>query len=381
MPSVGLAHLVVGRSDYYKTLKREVATIGDGLHPLRIVMGHFGSGKTFLMQLIKQWAIREGYVTVDADLLRGVPLRRGTSEQQWRELLLRASTVTMPDGGAIEAILDGFVRQPDVSSRRAALTRHPGGGPWADLLRLYADAKRSGDQERVEACLKWLRDEFRTDRQEKDALGVGARLNVAGLWQPLRLLAAVATGAGYKGLLVCLDEAARLCDLHHQSRKNSYAELLDVLNDRSDSRIGLFLAATPHLIDDETRGLRSDGAVWDRVKFTVTAKPHEQTILMLDPLDINDQVVALERIALVQALGDADRVAITRTGIQEFLRLFATHTLRERVKEFAALLARLETEPDWRSVLAEIAETMGVDPGAAAVDDELTSVTVRRKRK
>lgn len=111
VPRVGLEHIAVGRTDEINALLHDIEVIEDGGASFRFIVGKFGSGKSFLMQTIRNYAMDKGFVLIDADLS---PERRlqGTNKQglaTYKELIRNMSTKTKPDGGALPLILERWI--------------------------------------------------------------------------------------------------------------------------------------------------------------------------------------------------------------------------------------------------------------------------------
>lgn len=68
VPRVGLPYVTVGRKDEIDALLRDVDIIADGGASFRFIVGKYGSGKSFLLQTIRNYVMAKNFVVVDADL-------------------------------------------------------------------------------------------------------------------------------------------------------------------------------------------------------------------------------------------------------------------------------------------------------------------------
>ena len=98
VPRVGLEYITVGRAQEISTLLRDIEMIEQGSASFRFIVGKYGSGKSFLLQTIRNYATAKGFVVVDADLS---PERRfaGTKGQglaTYKELIRNLSTKSKP---------------------------------------------------------------------------------------------------------------------------------------------------------------------------------------------------------------------------------------------------------------------------------------------
>ena len=68
VPRVGAPYIAIGRNDEVNALKSDLAAVAEGGSSMRFIIGKYGSGKSFLIQLIRGYALESGFVTVDCDL-------------------------------------------------------------------------------------------------------------------------------------------------------------------------------------------------------------------------------------------------------------------------------------------------------------------------
>jgi DNA replication protein DnaC len=96
VPRVGLEYIAVGRAKEIEALLHDVDIVADGGAAFRFIVGKYGSGKSFLMQTMRNYVMDRGFVVADADLS---PERRfsGTKGQglsTYKELVQNLSTRT-----------------------------------------------------------------------------------------------------------------------------------------------------------------------------------------------------------------------------------------------------------------------------------------------
>ena len=68
VPRIGLPYITVGRSREIEALLGDVEIIGEGGASFRFIVGRYGSGKSFLLQTIRNNVMDRGFVVMDADL-------------------------------------------------------------------------------------------------------------------------------------------------------------------------------------------------------------------------------------------------------------------------------------------------------------------------
>ena len=113
VPKLGLRHIQVGRTREITEMVRDVERIAEGGAAIRFVIGEYGSGKTFFLNLVRLIALEKGLVVLSADLApdRRIHATGGQARSLYAELTRSASTRTKPEGGALASVVERFVTQ------------------------------------------------------------------------------------------------------------------------------------------------------------------------------------------------------------------------------------------------------------------------------
>ncbi len=387
VPRTGLEHIAVGRKSEIEVLLRDIDDIvSEGGASFRMILGRYGSGKSFLCQLIRNYALQRNFVVMDADLSPEARLT-GTKNQGlnlYRELLTNAATKVRSDGGAFSALLERWISdlqqlviqddgiQPNdpkfesaVDSRiRATVNQMEGmvhGFDFSTVILAYWHGHRSGDDTKKAAAMRWLRGEYSTKGEAREALGVRVIIEDSSWYDYIKLLAHFVKDIGYKGLVIFIDEAVNLYKISHTaSRNNNYERLLSIFNDIMQGKaqyLGVILGATPQMVEDTRRGLFSYEALRTRLEESRFARNGLRDLsgplLRLEPLTPEEIFVLLQRIRGIHALHYSYTSAVTDKQIEFFLnevrkRLGAEQRLtpREIVRDFIAVLNVLYQNSD-----------------------------------
>jgi hypothetical protein len=384
-PRVGLEHIVVGRKNEISALLHDLDTAQDGGASFRILLGRYGSGKSFLMQLLRNYAMEREFVVADADLS---PDRRlaGTSGQgvgTYRELVRNLATRTSPNGGALKAVLEKWINgvqrqvmeegqyRPSDPQFTDAVERNifettqeleslVHGFDFASVIAAYWRGHREGQDAKTGAALKWLRAEYSTKTEARQDLGVRVIIDDDSWYDYLKLLAEFVQAIGYKGLVVVIDEAVNLYKITNTvSRNNNYEKLLSVLNDILQGRarhLAVLLGGTPMFLEDPRRGLFSYEALKSRLQSSRFSRDGlvdmSSPVIQLSTLSNEEIFLLLQRIRDLHALhygyetmvGDDETVAfmeevLNRIGASEFL------TPRDVIRDFVSVLNILRQNP------------------------------------
>ena len=110
VPRSGAPYIAIGRSEEINSLLNNLSDVADGGSACRFLIGRYGSGKSFLIQLLRGYALDRGFITADADLSPERRLSGGNGDAlaTYRELMINIATKANPDGGALNGILSKY---------------------------------------------------------------------------------------------------------------------------------------------------------------------------------------------------------------------------------------------------------------------------------
>lgn len=410
VPRAGQHLIQVGRTREIKTLDGDIDRIADSGSTFRLVIGEYGAGKTFFLNLIRSIALEKKLVVASADLNpdRRLHASGGQARSLYAELMRNLATRTKPEGGALAGIVEKFVSTAKTEAKAAGvepeavirqkldhLTELVNGYDFAEVIAAYCRGAEEGNEQLKSDAIRWLRGEFTTKSDARQALGVRTYVDDAAVYDQLKLMARFVRLAGFGGLLVNLDELVNLYKLANtQARASNYEQILRILNDSlqgSAVGLGFILGGTPEFLLDTRRGLYSYPALQSRLSQNTFATndlvDFSGPVVRLAALTPEDFYVLLQKVRHVQAGGDAAKYLLSDQGIASFMEHCSKRigdsyfrTPRTTITSFVNLLAVLEQNPGtaWEDLLgglavradAEGAKDLEVD---ADGDDELVN--------
>jgi hypothetical protein len=411
VPRVGQYLVQVGRAAELDALLQDIARIADGGAAFRLVVGEYGAGKTFFLNLVRAVALEKKLVSMNADL---TPDRRlystsGQARSLYNELARSTATRTRSDGGALPVVVEKFVSNANseakatnrptaevIQEKLGALSELVGGYDFAAVVEIYWKAFEEKDTDRMTNAVRWLRGEFGTKTEARAALGIREIIDDANIYDQLKLLARFVRLAGYGGLLVCLDELVNLFKLANtQARNANYEQILRILNDTlqyAPEGLGFVLGGTPEFLTDSRRGLYSYPALASRLSDNTFARDGRVDltgpVIRLSSLTPEDFLILLKKLRHVYASGDSGRYLLPDEGLTAFMehcfrRIGEAYfrTPRTTITSFINLLAVLEQNraTDWKALVGEVKVEADKVPTAldglpaAETGDELTS--------
>ena len=377
VPRVGLPYITVGRKAEIDALLHDVDLISDGGASFRFIVGKYGSGKSFLLQTIRNYVMAKNFVVVDADLSpeRRLQGTRGQGLATYKELIRNMSTKTRPEGGALSLILDRWISnvqqqvmdssglsitdpdlsrlvEKEISAVIYSLNEMVHGFDFARLLTLYYQAHLNGDDETKAKVLKWFRGEYNTKTEARQELGVNIVITDDDWYEYLKLFAAFLKQAGYAGMLILIDELVNIYKIPNAiTRQYNYEKILTMYNDAMQGKaqhLGFILCGTPQCMEDPRRGVYSYEALRSRLAEGHFAGEHKDLlspVIRLQPLTNEEMLILIEKLADIHAgLYEYPQIVTQQDMIDfieiEFGRIGAdTHiTPREVIRDFIEVL-------------------------------------------
>ncbi|TPN35253.1 ATP-binding protein [Mesorhizobium sp. B1-1-6] len=414
VPKTGLRHVQVGRIAEVGALVRDIDRLSDGGAAIRFVIGEYGAGKTFFLNLVRLIALERKCVTIHADLGpdRRIHASAGQARGLYAEAVRNMATRTKPEGGALPSVVERFVTdcmndagrksvpvERVIDERLAHLQEEVGGYDYATVLKAYWRGSEEGDEILKTSALRWLRGEYSTKTEARQALGVRSIIDDNDIYDALKLLAAFVKLAGYAGLLVVFDEMVNLYKLQSaQARNQNFEQILRMLNDVLQGNfggIGFVFGGTPEFLMDTRRGLYSYAALQSRLAENAFATNGlvdlSGPVLRLQSLTPEDLLILLSNIRSVFAHGDPATHLVPDEALPAFMEHCSKHvgeayfrTPRNTIKAFVQFLAVLEQNPGtgWESLLGRVEVASDVENpsadesegGAEGGDENLASI-------
>jgi hypothetical protein len=392
VPRIGLGHITVGRKDEIDALLHDVETISAGGASFRFVVGKYGAGKSFLLQTIRNYSMDKGFVVADADLSpeRRLVGTKGEGLATYRELMKNISIKTAPDGGALSVLLSKWINSLKVEAMQdnidmnnekinqlvelkiyeiiVELETIVHGFDFAKIISLYWKACINEDDETKNKVLKWIRGEYSTKTEAKNELGTGVIISDDNWYEYIKLFAMFAKRAGYKGMLMLVDELVNIYKIPHSiSRQYNYEKILTIYNDIMQGKaqhLGVIMGGTPQCIEDPRRGVFSYEALKSRLENSRFSDSNIRDLLSpiikLKVLTPEEMYVLIEKLASIHGqvydwqsgISHEDMTFFIQT---EYSRVGAEQNItpREIIRDFIEILNIIyqHREKTMRSIL------------------------------
>lgn len=387
VPRSGAPYIAIGRKDEIAALISDLENINEGGGALRFLIGRYGSGKSFLIQLIRGYAIERGFVTADADLS---PERRlygtnGSGVATYKELIKNLATKASPDGGALSKMLMRWINgiRSDIAASSTDLSDEEftravnnkiysdlremeefvGGFDFAKVVCEYYKATIDGNEDKKTACIRWLRGEYATKTEARSTLGfsVSCIIDDDNWYDFIKLWAALSRKIGYRGMVVFIDECVNLYKISHRvSRENNYEKILSMFNDSLQGRapgLAIVFGGTPQFLEDTRRGLFGYEALRSRLCDSRFASGEYKNmigpVIRLCRLSDDELFALISRVTKLYSMNYDWEARITRDEMVEFLNICLEKagadsmiTPREMLRDYMTVLNILMQNED-----------------------------------
>ena len=419
VPRIGLQYIAVGREKEIEALLNDINVVADGGASFRFISGKYGSGKSFLLQTIRNYAMDRGFAVCDADLS---PERRLTGSNGqglglYKELMQNLSTKTSPDGGAVGLVLDRWINgirtklaastgmeltdptfhtmvEKEIFAVVDTLSTMVHGYDFAALLRLYYQSFVNDDAEMKGRVVKWFRGEYPNKTEAKNELGIGICIRDDDWYEYIKLFAAFLKQAGYEGLIVLMDELVNLYKIPQSlTREKNYEKILTMYNDTMQGKaehLGIVMCGTPQCMEDQRRGIYSYEALRSRLvdgKFGGDQNNLHAPVIRLEPLSYAEMRILVEKLTEIHAVLYDYQQIVTAEDMDNFIKIEygrigadSNLTPREVIRDFIEVLDLMQQNPN--QTVPELLQSGGftfaptVLESQEPVEDELAEFTV-----
>ena len=381
--------------------------ITEGGASFRFIVGRYGSGKSFLIQTIRNYVMDRNFIVADADLSpeRRLQGTKGQGLATYRELIGNLSTKTKPEGGALTLVLDRWINSVQMEAARetglmpgdpgltkavdariyavtSAVSELVHGFEFARLLSAYYHAYVDGNDDMKMKVVRWFRGEYALKREAREELGINIIITDDDWYDYLKIFATFFRLAGYSGLMIMIDELVNIYKIPNSiTRQYNYEKMLTMYNDTLQGKahyLGIIMGATPQALEDKRRGIYSYEALRSRLAEGKFSRPGARDLLApvirLEPLTAEEMLVLCEKLADMHAdLYGYERRLTTDDLVpfikMEYGRIGADQNItpREVIRDFIELLDIMYQNPD-----TEIGELMQSEDFSYAKSDAVS---------
>jgi hypothetical protein len=307
VPERGIDNFAVGIEKQRGEVHRQFDLAKDGEGTIKFLRGGYGCGKTFMARLAVLEAQERGFATSFV-VVSDSDLRFHRFDDVYRKVMTELGTAACPRG-ALGDILDrwiGHVEErliaagedeeaanfDDKVARRldedlSALTGGKAPQDFVRVVQTIFNLKQRGDVADAGSLISWLCGSGNVAASAKKAAQIKGDIGSRDALDYLRGVLEIVKAAGYKGLLIVIDEAETILRMRKDSRHKSLNGIRQIA-DAAGSYPGLLwlFTGTPEFFDTR-HGVAGLTPLHDRIRFLQQGRfaSLRQAQLELTPFD------------------------------------------------------------------------------------------------
>jgi hypothetical protein len=287
VPERSLEVFAVGIDRQRTEIGRQLKLAAEGEGVFKFLRGGYGCGKTFMSRLALLDAQTQGFATSFV-VVSDNDLHFYKFDDVYRKVVQELGTNTCPRG-ALSDILDRWIARveealiaggadeasPDfdqqvqqrMDQELASMTGGQAPEDMARVLRTIFLLKQAGNLAEASALISWLSGSENVAASAKKAAGIKGDIGSREALDYLHGILEIVKAAGYRGLVIVIDEAETILRMRHDVRGKSLNGIRQIC-DAADRYRGLLwvFTGTPDFFDTN-RGVAGLPPLYDRIKF------------------------------------------------------------------------------------------------------------------
>ncbi|KZX14738.1 BREX system ATP-binding domain-containing protein [Methanobrevibacter filiformis] len=301
VPSEDVSSLCIGREREIKEFENLFKKAKNGEAFTKFIYGEFGAGKSFFLKIIEELALKNKFAVSWISLGNDLPFNKIDVVYKNIAQNLRAKTGTSLDhiinrwlSRLKRSVAQGELSEEDrieflnenISQDLESARYHS--NSFAMAIEHYHKSLERHDQETADYARAWLRGDSNIPFVQKKKFGVKGDIDKENAFRFLKALSSFVNSVGYSGLVVLIDEAEYIMNLHTQKiRDTAYNYIRDIYDgcDRGVFQNTIFIfAGTPEFFDDPNKGIPSYKALNERIEDTLDS----------DVVDLRKPIITLK---------------------------------------------------------------------------------------
>ncbi len=289
-------------------------------------VGPYGVGKSFIMALFQNLAVKKNFVVMSADITRSRWFAGTSGEKQGLQLyreLIKNTAIKGKGMNAFDTILrkwyDDLMAEGDGSLMSIRDEYYNATGEYFDYP-YYSDLSAAiltrfneiHSDEKNSKAMDYFLANITRKADAKNNVGANDYIREDVWFSVLNTLSHLFVAAKYKGLILLFDQVDYLLNLQKNNRQQNYEQLLTMWNEVNEGRteyLSVALFAAERFVDDERKGSQMYKALDDRLRAA----------FRLEPLPAEQMVGLLTKLVAIHEYGHGWESNITEDDIVNFV--------------------------------------------------------------
>lgn len=318
VPERALDSYAVGIDKELGEIDRQFDLVESGEGQTKFLRGDYGCGKTFVARLALERAQRRGFATSFV-VVSPNDLKFHRFDEVYNKVVSNLATVSC-ERQALGDILDRWIGGIEdklvalgidedsedfdaqvnkrISEDLASLTNGKAPADFVRVIQTIFELKQEGEIAAANTLISWLGGSHNIDAAAKRRANIKGEVSSKDAMDYLRGVVEIVHAAGYKGLLIVIDEAETIIRMRSDSRHKSLNGIRQIVDSAgSYPRLLWLFTGTPDFFDTR-KGVAGLAPLHDRIQFQSDGKyaSRRQPQLQLRPFDRERLITVSKRL-------------------------------------------------------------------------------------
>lgn len=329
--------LCLGRDSIIKEMDRCLSLAEEGGGSIKFITGEYGSGKSFMLNKIRQQAIRRNFTVSRLQINKGFNL--SNFDGLYYNIMHNLTTkLTAANGTDFEVLFNHWIENlknnftknqayNNINDVVASLNSF--NSSYSRAFLTFIRARISQDHELANAAASWIKGEKNIPAVLKAKFDVKGDIDRHTSIDSLKAFVQLLKLIGYKGLVVLVDELELVMSLRSDIRKSCYENIRYILDNTFGGDFGnciFVFAATDELFQDEERGIKTYHALYQRLgealsKNSSHTPDMRQPVLPLARLSYDELLILSGRIIDIHTAAYSWKPSISNESLRNWTLL------------------------------------------------------------
>ncbi|GAA5819225.1 MAG: DUF2791 family P-loop domain-containing protein [Methanobrevibacter sp. CfCl-M3] len=308
IPPKGTLDLAMGRDKEIQEFEKILSQIESGKAVVKFINGRFGAGKSFFLKVVEEMAYKDNFVVSWITLSNEIPFNK--FDVVYRNI---AQNLKVKTGEGLTHIMDRWItgikmraidEDFDPTNQNKLIMENIRedlknvrihSNSIATAIEHYYKFSNISDNEMASYVQAWLRGDSKIPFTVKRKFGVKGDVDKESAMKFLEALSVFIKSVGYSGLVVLLDEAEFIMNLHNSKLRDiAYNYMRDLYDECSKGNFknSLFVfAGTPQFFEDSNKGIRSYQPLEDRITKIIESEAKDLRTPIIDLEGFNKETL------------------------------------------------------------------------------------------
>lgn len=274
VPNIDLDIICAGRESEMAEFTRCMEITEDGGSAVKFITGTYGSGKSFLLNLIGQKAIKDNFIVANIKVEKSFKFNKG--EELYYQIM---HNLTINDakskGTSFEEIFDLWINDLKKDKENALIKMNKVismlndfNSSFAIAFTSYIKAKNKNDAEMSNAASGWIKGEKNITASLKAKFNVKSNIDKTNYMSFFKAMIQLFNLIGYKGLVVLVDELELIVNERSNIREATYENIRNIIDMSAAGEINncmFVFTGTNELFENEEKGIKTYAALYKRL--------------------------------------------------------------------------------------------------------------------